>query len=516
MQITKFFGLMNNPKVEWIQNAPSQEEIYDFRPFSETAYKANILHIGYIDRFPLITSDLPLNFLCISNQGDTLSKEHISKNLPNANILILHTDLNYRRVCDLCSDIFIQESIHNQHIFNLLTEYAKGLGLGHLIDSAYAILKSPIIVVDNSYRILGMYHGQEIDNRHDLEEQRATGYLSTHNIERLKRDRIYEQARSLSGPFYSKGPDEQYAWITLMLQISGIEVASLSFMESDHPFTTYDMQYMKLFSDLVVLELQKNDAFSSNGALHKNALLSELLEERIKDKHILNLRMSQLNWILHPYYNILTIFDKKKSLKEQLRLVIRQLNGMMEFEYVLYDYRLVLLIPQTVETAPTLTDSNKLIDFLKINDLFAIVSQRFSNLLELKTYYDQTSELYQQLPRKNKNNPLRYFDDYLFLHMYHILDRHTRIQSFYHPTIIKMIEYDQLHNTQFIETLGVYLQNMDKPKQCAELLFIHKNTLYYRLSKIKELFQLDLSDGSQRLHIHLTLKLLFQSDHDNT
>lgn len=508
MQITKFINYLNLPDVNWIQNAPNEEEVYDFRPFSSEKLTTNILYIGYIERFPKVSTELPINFLCIRNPGKNHKFQDFEEHLPNANLIILETTMNYRKVCDLCSDIFIQESIHNQHVFHLLTEYSKNLGLSHLIDSAYSTLKSPIILADNSYRILGMYHGREVDGRHDLEAQREIGYLSADNINRLKNDRIYEQARELSAPFYSKSHDEKYAWITIMLQISGIEVASLSIMESDHPFTSRDMQYMKLFSDLVVLELQKTDSFSGNLILHKNTLLYELLEDKIHNEDDLKRRINQLNWTSRPFYNILTIIDKKHSLHSQLKLIIRHLSDIITFEYALHEERLILLIPQTVETAPVFRYEEKVLDFLKINNLTGIVSQRFSTLLHLKKYYYQTTELNSSLEDLHTKNALLYFDDHLFLHLRRLLTNNAQLEAYYHPLVIKMIAYDHLNNTQYAATLFTYLQNPDNPKQCADHLFIHKNTFYYRLNKIKELFPIDLSNGTERLRIHLTLTLM--------
>jgi hypothetical protein len=43
------------------------------------------------------------------------------------------------------------------------------------------------------------------------------------------------------------------------------------------------------------------------------------------------------------------------------------------------------------------------------------------------------------------------------------------------------------------------------PGAAAGKLFIHKNTLFYRINKAKELFGLNLSDGYERLRIYLTM-----------
>ncbi len=57
------------------------------------------------------------------------------------------------------------------------------------------------------------------------------------------------------------------------------------------------------------------------------------------------------------------------------------------------------------------------------------------------------------------------------------------------------------------ETLETYLDCGCNAQRAAERLFVHPNTLYYRLRRIVERTGLDLSDGIERLAVHLELKL---------
>ncbi|MGG1618897.1 helix-turn-helix domain-containing protein [Paenibacillus sp. NRS-1782] len=59
-----------------------------------------------------------------------------------------------------------------------------------------------------------------------------------------------------------------------------------------------------------------------------------------------------------------------------------------------------------------------------------------------------------------------------------------------------------------LPTLGAYLQYVDTPNLAAKTLFIHRNTLFYRINRIRELFQIDLSNGDIRLKLQLTLHFL--------
>jgi purine catabolism regulator len=58
------------------------------------------------------------------------------------------------------------------------------------------------------------------------------------------------------------------------------------------------------------------------------------------------------------------------------------------------------------------------------------------------------------------------------------------------------------------ETLEAYLRHSGKSREICDELFIHRNTLSYRLRKIEELLQLDLSDGEVRATCILALKIV--------
>lgn len=57
--------------------------------------------------------------------------------------------------------------------------------------------------------------------------------------------------------------------------------------------------------------------------------------------------------------------------------------------------------------------------------------------------------------------------------------------------------------TEYLETLRIYLDTNRSIAQSAERLFVHRNTVAYRIKKIVELLDVDLDDPHQALSIHL-------------
>lgn len=77
--------------------------------------------------------------------------------------------------------------------------------------------------------------------------------------------------------------------------------------------------------------------------------------------------------------------------------------------------------------------------------------------------------------------------------------------SRYPAPLRRLIEADPAGG--LLETLATYLECGGDVGRASSALHVHRSTLYYRLGRIEELAGVDLRDGSQRLELHVGLKL---------
>jgi purine catabolism regulator len=86
------------------------------------------------------------------------------------------------------------------------------------------------------------------------------------------------------------------------------------------------------------------------------------------------------------------------------------------------------------------------------------------------------------------------------------LESLPEVQAFTDDVIGPLIEYDQQHRGSLVETLDSYYAHHGNISQTAETLFVHRNTLLYRLDRIQELTDHDLNQADTRLALQLALK----------
>ncbi len=88
-----------------------------------------------------------------------------------------------------------------------------------------------------------------------------------------------------------------------------------------------------------------------------------------------------------------------------------------------------------------------------------------------------------------------------------ILEDIPDVRLFMQQTIGALVTYDAKHRSSLMETLDAYFNYHGNISKTAESLFIHRNTLLYRLDRIQDLTDHDLGQANMRLALQLVLKL---------
>jgi DNA-binding PucR family transcriptional regulator len=95
--------------------------------------------------------------------------------------------------------------------------------------------------------------------------------------------------------------------------------------------------------------------------------------------------------------------------------------------------------------------------------------------------------------------------------VYQILDAadgRPEVREFVQEWLGKLLAYDLEHCAELVKTLTRYLEAGGNYDQTARVLNIHRSTLRYRLSRIREISERDLQDVDTRLNLHLATKIV--------
>ncbi|HYP18763.1 MAG TPA: helix-turn-helix domain-containing protein [Chloroflexia bacterium] len=79
--------------------------------------------------------------------------------------------------------------------------------------------------------------------------------------------------------------------------------------------------------------------------------------------------------------------------------------------------------------------------------------------------------------------------------------------AYYLGLIEPLRQYDREHHGDLLKTLSAYLRHGGNSVRTANALFIHRNSLRYRLSRVQALTSLDPDDPDARLALQIALVL---------
>lgn len=490
----------------------SESDIYAFRPISEqVTFDSSILYVGFLEEFLKEYKGFPKNNLCLlHNSNDFICLQKYAKE-SNANVIYLSWDKNLWEIFNVVSSLFLSESHYTSRINRLMAASNTGRGLQYLLDEFFRVTNRPVIVIDTSYRILAIQGYDVTEDELNLKEQKEYGYLTEHNLERMKRDKIYEQLRQAPGNIHYGAPsDSRYGFLDALIYVHGIEMAEIGIMEYGGKFERYDFELMNFMKQLVSWEMSKDNFIISNRGLMHSIFLAELLNQCFTNQKDIERRRKMLNWKSCEYLWIFTVFSNDQKIFRQKAefLSIRLKNLLPDSRWVINDNNLIFLIMKETNDTSEFLPGNVLSEILMRNHMYGVLSNPFSHLSDVKKYYIQTLAVQEFAERNKEKIPIIFYENYSILHIAKILSETYDLTEFYHPTILAIKNYDSQNHTSYLKTLQQYLIHIDNPTESSKNLCIHKNTFFYRINKLKELFHLDLNNGHERLKLQLTLEFL--------
>lgn len=239
-------------------------------------------------------------------------------------------------------------------------------------------------------------------------------------------------------------------------------------------------------------------------------LFIRILSDRTADYVEVSRKLSELGWRREHRYMCLVLQitylnQHSLSTKAICRYIKNKFNYSVSFLYkdeIVVYFNLSLLQMEQDEAASIL------IYFIRDSYLKAGYSRTMQGHMNLRRQYMQAQAALDVGSRKKPYIWVHYFDQ---IALTYILEQSTRrlpAGMVCHEGLLKLKECDEKNNTDYVQTLKVYLEQHLSATQAARDLFIHRSTFLYRLDKIKEILQSDLEDPDEIFYLELSFRIL--------
>lgn len=248
------------------------------------------------------------------------------------------------------------------------------------------------------------------------------------------------------------------------------------------------------------------DFNSRAGQLYENFFL-DVMNHGVTNETLIQQQINIFGWKIKDNYCVV-IIDIENGRDEQIQFMINYLCDSKfdckAFEKEKYIVGIFHVRDKKSKSEFTDTIQNML---TKMNAKGAI-SKNFEGLKNINTYYKQLVTILKYCKKNDSGRNLFLQENFgLYSILNTCLEKHDAYELC-HPDVVSLYNYDKKYKTDYLETLYQYLLNERNAVKAAQVLFIHRNTMNYRLEKLNKLLTFDFENSTSRYYILFSIFLL--------
>lgn len=349
--------------------------------------------------------------------------------------------------------------------------------LKELLELYSNYIKNPMVVINHNYELLYYTQTNDVDNVYkeatnsgvwSLELIAIANNAFKNNNEYVILDSINKNKRRL---FYKIEHNIMLGYLVLL------EEDSSTFNSLDYDILRH---LANSISKILYLEdYKKNDA-------NIQSFYKALLNDEYKTKDILNAKIKEYNVNLNSSLIIISLSNASFIQNNYLKVKLE--NTLSVNAIIAYNDNVLVFFNN--DKLPT----SKITDLLIDNHLTALYVKKISEYFSFNTYYAALANLLSFLEASNKN--VIYYEEDYKIYLPFFTGKHSlnEIKNYINSKIMQIYEDDIKNNTDNIDTLYYYLGFDKSLNIAATKLYIHRNTVSYRLMKISEIYNINFND----------------------
>lgn len=149
----------------------------------------------------------------------------------------------------------------------------------------------------------------------------------------------------------------------------------------------------------------------------------------------------------------------------------------------------------------------ELILFSKNNSLKIGISNNFSDISLFLDHFEQADTALSFSTRVYSEEVLYYFLDYALYIIFDKVGDEKLLSYACHPLLDWLLVYDKRKGTDLFQTLQAYTEAGFNKVRAAQTLFIHRNTINYRIQQIGQMYGIDLSSEKTLFLLQIAFRL---------
>lgn len=157
------------------------------------------------------------------------------------------------------------------------------------------------------------------------------------------------------------------------------------------------------------------------------------------------------------------------------------------------------------------TDLTAVLDLIRVNskrnlpeiDVNIGVGDIRTEFSDIKESYAEAKKALNVIKAQRESNKTTFYSDIGVWKIITKIEDVAFLREYYDDTVGKLEKYDEQNHTDFTKIFYVFLKEHGNYTQISQKLYLHRNTLMYKINKIQELIKRDLTDTIVRLEFYM-------------
>lgn len=381
-------------------------------------------------------------------------------------------------------------------------------------------LKKPVVIEDAHFSLIA-YSSYYTEDYDEINKQTIFNKQWPVSIlERFMDEGIIDQLNRYKKPFRIKAMKDIH--LNKRVVVSAVyqnEVYGYIWIQETAPrLKEKEFNYLHAVSSHIAFILNQQKLAKESKMEEDHYFYEKVIEDAFQSKHQLKVEAASAKVTL-PKSFIVTVFKieegDEKSFEEVTNTIRLSVNNMTHSAYIFFNH-LEIIVLLASHSAKDDTLASNAVDLAKSvqsqyenNSILIGIGNEYTSIYKLRQSYTESLEVIQTAMFFNHEQfmPIEY-RNLKTLRYLAIIEQHNKQTNYTNEDIRILLKKDQESQTNYIHTLELYLTNNCRLKPTADELFIHENTLKYRLKKINQLTKIRFDDFNTRCQLYIDLQLL--------
>ena len=400
------------------------------------------------------------------------------------------------------NDAFARQAGMDRLLLNLQEMLVRQAETGELIETISAFFAEPVSLLDTGFRFI--YKSRRYRPKLPTYDH-SDEYLSIAAFSELWTEEGFEELLYAKEPFALRFSTDHVYYIPVIRK--GIKIAYLIIYTSpaNLKLGEYYFRDFSRLAGIISLHMSQSHFLSLNKGEYYNYYFLQLLDGSL-DYPTLKERLLIYGDELREEIYLLQVTGRSRpyTINELQETADTLRKVFANSFYCFREGKLYYLISRHPFERITRAETEDWSVVLRNNDLKAAFAGPFRDPAKLKDYLPELELLLRAL--KAEETVISLEDDRLKAMLLHLSEEERR--HFLYPPLLDLLEYDQRHHTELCSTLRSYLTDPRNISGICQQLHIHKNTLYKRLDRIRDILGCDLQNGETIAILETGIRIL--------